>query len=150
MAGNELKKLEKEKGIVIRFVIGRSATPGGLLERAIEAEEAEHNDFLRLKHVEGYHELSTKTRLYFTTAISIWDAEFYVKVDDDVHLNLGRFLSLLTHEQVLLGIITTSNLLGRLMHAGMLATTLARHRSKPRIYIGCMKSGPVLYQKYVS
>ncbi|XP_004290269.1 PREDICTED: LOW QUALITY PROTEIN: probable beta-1,3-galactosyltransferase 8 [Fragaria vesca subsp. vesca] len=118
--GNELTKLEKEKGIVIRFVIGRSATPGGLLERAIEAEEAEHNDFLRLKHVEGYHELSTKTRLYFTTAISIWDAEFYVKVDDDVHLNLG-----------------------------MLATTLARHRSKPRIYIGCMKSGPVLYQKGV-
>ncbi|KAL6210191.1 hypothetical protein ACLB2K_021128 [Fragaria x ananassa] len=118
--GNELKKLEKEKGIVIRFVIGRSATPGGLLERAIKAEEAEHNDFLRLKHVEGYHELSTKTRLYFTTAISIWDAEFYVKVDDDVHLNLG-----------------------------MLATTLARHRSKPRIYIGCMKSGPVLYQKGV-
>ncbi|PRQ22368.1 putative galactosylxylosylprotein 3-beta-galactosyltransferase [Rosa chinensis] len=118
--GGELNKLEKEKGIVIRFVIGRSATPGGLLDRAIEAEEAEHNDFLRLNHVEGYHELSTKTRLYFTTAISIWDAEFYVKVDDDVHLNLG-----------------------------MLATTLARHRSKPRIYIGCMKSGPVLYQKGV-
>lgn len=69
-----------------------SATPGGLLDRAIEAEEAEHNDFLRLNHVEGYHELSTKTRLYFSTAISIWDAEFYVKVDDDVHLNLGTYV----------------------------------------------------------
>ncbi|KAL6963958.1 putative beta-1,3-galactosyltransferase 8 [Sarracenia purpurea var. burkii] len=116
--GDKLKKLEKEKGIVIRFVIGHSATPGGVLDRAIDAEEAENKDFLRLQHIEGYHELSTKTRLYFSTAASIWDAQFYVKVDDDVHLNLGA-----------------------------LASTLARYRSKPRIYIGCMKSGPVLSQK---
>ncbi|PSS00190.1 Beta-1,3-galactosyltransferase [Actinidia chinensis var. chinensis] len=87
--GDKLKKLEREKGIIIRFVIGHSATPGGVLDRAIDAEEAENKDFLRLKHVEGYHELSTKTRLFFSTVISIWDAEFYVKVDDDVHLNLG-------------------------------------------------------------
>ncbi|GFZ09698.1 Galactosyltransferase family protein [Actinidia rufa] len=86
--GDKLKKLEREKGIIIRFVIGHSATPGGVLDRAIDAEEAENKDFLRLKHVEGYHELSTKTRLFFSTVISIWDAEFYVKVDDDVHLNL--------------------------------------------------------------
>ncbi|VVA24708.1 PREDICTED: beta-1 [Prunus dulcis] len=118
--GGELKKLEEEKGIVIRFVIGQSAKPGGMLDRAIEAEEAEHKDFLRLNHVEGYHELSTKTRLYFSTAISIWDADFYVKVDDDVHVNLG-----------------------------MLVSALASHRSKPRIYIGCMKSGPVLFHKGV-
>lgn len=96
-------------------MIGHSATPGGVLDRAIDDEEAEYKDFLRLNHVEGYHELSTKTRIYFSTAVSIWDAEFYVKVDDDVHLNLG-----------------------------MLASTLARHKSKPRVYIGCMKSGPVL------
>ncbi|XP_057469620.1 probable beta-1,3-galactosyltransferase 8 [Actinidia eriantha] len=118
--GDKLKKLEREKGIIIRFVIGHSATPGGVLDRAIDAEEAENKDFLRLKHVEGYHELSTKTRLFFSTVISIWDAEFYVKVDDDVHLNLG-----------------------------MLVSTLARYRSKPRTYIGCMKSGPVLSQKGV-
>ncbi|XP_011013418.1 PREDICTED: probable beta-1,3-galactosyltransferase 8 [Populus euphratica] len=116
--GEKLKKLEKEKGIVIRFVIGHGSTPGGVLDRAVDLEDAEHKDFLRLKHVEGYHELSTKTRLYFSTAVSIWDAEFYLKVDDDVHLNLG-----------------------------MLMSTLAKYRSKPRIYIGCMKSGPVLSQK---
>ncbi|XVE60659.1 hypothetical protein DITRI_Ditri05aG0146100 [Diplodiscus trichospermus] len=116
--GEKLKKMEKEKGIVMRFVIGHSATAGGVLDKALDKEEAEHMDFLRLKHVEGYHKLSTKTRLYFSTAVSIWDAEFYVKVDDDVHLNLG-----------------------------MLASTLAQHRYKPRIYIGCMKSGPVLSQK---
>ncbi|KAH7834622.1 hypothetical protein Vadar_017969 [Vaccinium darrowii] len=116
----KLKRLEKEKGIVIRFVIGHSATPGGVLDRAIDEEAAENKDFLRLNHVEGYHQLSTKTRLYFSTAVSVWDAEFYVKVDDDVHLNLG-----------------------------MLVSTLARYRSKPMIYIGCMKSGPVLSQKGV-
>lgn len=88
--GNQLKELEKEKGIVIRFMIGHSTTPGGILDKAIDAEEAEHNDFLRLDHVEGYHELSSKTRLYFSTVTSMWDADFYVKVDDDVHLNLGK------------------------------------------------------------
>jgi len=71
-------------------VIGHSATPGGVLDRAIDAEEEEHRDFLRLEHVEGYHELSTKTRVYFATALSLWNADFYVKVDDDVHLNLGE------------------------------------------------------------
>jgi len=84
-----VKELEKEKGIVVRFVIGHSTTAGGVLDKEIDAEEAEHKDFLRLDHVEGYHELSTKTRLYFSTITSLWDADFYVKVDDDVHLNLG-------------------------------------------------------------
>lgn len=27
--------------------------------------------------------------MFFSTAVSIWDADFYVKVDDDVHVNLG-------------------------------------------------------------
>ncbi|XP_022973442.1 probable beta-1,3-galactosyltransferase 8 [Cucurbita maxima] len=116
--GDSLKKLEKEKGIVIRFVIGKSGRPGGALDRAIDEEEEVHGDFLRLRHVEDYHQLSTKTRLYFTTAASLWAAEFYVKVDDDVHVNLGALVS-----------------------------ALERHRSKPRIYMGCMKSGPVLFQK---
>ncbi|WCJ26661.1 Galactosyltransferase family protein [Euphorbia peplus] len=116
--GEELKKLETEKGIIIRFVIGHSASPGGVLDRAIDAEEEQHKDFLRLNHIEGYHELSSKTQIYFSTAVSRWDADFYIKVDDDVHINLG-----------------------------MIGSTLDRHRSKPRVYIGCMKSGPVLSQK---
>jgi hypothetical protein len=40
--------------------------------------------------VEGYHELSAKTKLYFSTVVTIWDADFYIKVDDDVHVNLGK------------------------------------------------------------
>ncbi|KAH7352870.1 hypothetical protein KP509_19G068100 [Ceratopteris richardii] len=118
--GEKLKQLEMEKGIVIRFVIGQGSTPNGILNRAIEAEESQHHDFLRLEHVEGYHELSAKTKIFFATALLIWDAEFYVKVDDDVHVNLAA-----------------------------LGSTLSKHRKKPRVYIGCMKSGPVLAQKDV-
>ncbi|XP_072150137.1 mitotic spindle checkpoint protein MAD1 [Setaria viridis] len=119
--GEKLRKLETEKGVVIRFVIGHSGAPGGgALDRALDAEEAETRDFLRLDHAEGYHELSSKTRIYFTTAVATWDADFYVKVDDDVHLNLG-----------------------------MLSSRLAKHRTRPRVYVGCMKSGPVLSQKGV-
>lgn len=145
--------MEKEKGIVIRFVIGHSATPGGALDKAIDAEEAKHGDFLRLDHVEGYHRLSSKTRIYFSTAFSIWDAEFYVKVDDDVHLNLGRFRdsSLPIPSHFRLALQYPPQLQQQCVHAivfaGVLAATLAQHRSKPRIYIGCMKSGPVLFQK---
>ncbi|KAK4603608.1 hypothetical protein RGQ29_012211 [Quercus rubra] len=116
--GEKRMKLEEEKGIVIRFVIGRSSTSGGILDKEIDAEEMLHGDFLRLDHVEAYLELSGKTKTYFSTAVALWDAEFYIKVDDDIHVNLA-----------------------------MLGTTLARHRMKPRVYIGCMKSGLVHARK---
>ncbi|XP_010539626.1 PREDICTED: beta-1,3-galactosyltransferase 7 [Tarenaya hassleriana] len=118
--GEKLEKLEREKGIVIKFMIGHSAKSNSILDRSIDSEDAKHKDFLRLEHIEGYHELSAKTKIFFSTAVAKWDAEFYVKVDDDVHVNLG-----------------------------MLVSTLAHHRSKPRVYIGCMKSGPVLSKKTV-
>ncbi|CAN4103488.1 unnamed protein product [Withania somnifera] len=118
--GEKRKKLEEEKGIIMRFVIGHGATLGGILDKAIEAEDQKHGDVLRLDHVEGYLELSAKTKTYFATAVKLWDAEYYVKVDDDVHVNIGT-----------------------------LAETLARHSKKSRVYIGCMKSGPVLAQKGV-
>ncbi|KAF3453453.1 hypothetical protein FNV43_RR03893 [Rhamnella rubrinervis] len=118
--GDRRKKLEEDKGIIIRFVIGHSATSGGILDKAIEAEDKRHRDFLRLEHVEGYLELSAKTKVYFATAVALWDADFYVKVDDDVHVNIAT-----------------------------LGATLGRHREKSRVYIGCMKSGPVLAQKGV-
>ena len=112
--GDRLRRLEKEKGVVVRFVIGHSATPGGAMDCAVDTEAAATADFLRLDHVEGYHELSAKTR----TAVATWDADFYVKVDDDVHVNLG-----------------------------MLTNRLNKYRARSRVYIGCMKSGPVLSQK---
>ncbi|KAF3338408.1 beta-1,3-galactosyltransferase 7-like protein [Carex littledalei] len=117
--GEKLERLEAE-GIVVRFMIGHSATSNSILDKAIDSEDELHHDFLRLDHVEGYHELSSKTKTFFATAVEMWDADFFVKVDDDIHVNLG-----------------------------MLATTLSRHKKKPRTYIGCMKSGPVLSNKNV-
>uniref|UniRef100_N1QXC9 Hexosyltransferase n=1 Tax=Aegilops tauschii TaxID=37682 RepID=N1QXC9_AEGTA len=114
------KKLEEEKGIIIRFVIGHSAISGGIVDRAIAAEDRKHGDFMRLDHVEGYLELSGKTKTYFATAVALWDANFYVKVDDDVHVNIAT-----------------------------LGQILSKHISRPRVYTGCMKSGPVLSDKEV-
>ncbi|KAJ0247670.1 beta-1,3-galactosyltransferase 5 [Hirschfeldia incana] len=116
--GEKLEKLEKEKGIVVKFMIGHSATPHSILDKEIDSEDAQYKDFFRLDHVEGYYNLSAKTKTFFSSAVAKWDAEFYVKIDDDVHVNLG-----------------------------MLASTLALHRHKSRVYIGCMKSGPVLTKK---
>ncbi|GFP98148.1 probable beta-1 3-galactosyltransferase 2 [Phtheirospermum japonicum] len=224
LQGDKRKKLEEEKGIIIRFVIGHSATSGGILDRAIEAEDKKHGDFLRLDHVEGYLELSAKTKTYFTTAVALWDADFYVKVDDDVHVNiamgkvrdLDRTISNLEMELAgaravqdsLLSGATSGGILDRPLkqkikkhgdflrlldclyimsrimlrllelsaktktyfttavalwdadfyvkvdddvhvNIATLGATLARHRSRPRVYIGCMKSGPVLAQKGV-
>ncbi|XP_064940511.1 probable beta-1,3-galactosyltransferase 2 isoform X3 [Musa acuminata AAA Group] len=129
--GEKRKKLEEEKGIVIRFVIGHgntrheSTTQDMLLILAVPLLVEFWIDQLKLRtksmnHVEGYLELSAKTKTYFATAFSLWDAEFYVKVDDDVHVNIAT-----------------------------LGNTLARHRLKPRVYIGCMKCGPVLARKGV-
>nr|ACG42389.1 beta-1,3-galactosyltransferase sqv-2 [Zea mays] len=117
--GEIRKKLEEERGIIV-FVIGHSAISGGIVDRAIQAEDKKHGDFMRLDHVEGYLELSGKTRTYFATAVALWDANFYVKVDDDVHVNIAT-----------------------------LGNILSKHISKPRVYIGCMKSGPVLSDKDV-
>ncbi|XP_078444357.1 putative beta-1,3-galactosyltransferase 5 [Wolffia australiana] len=116
--GDKLRILENEKGIVVRFMIGHSSTSSTVLDQAIDSEAAEFKDFLRLDHIEGYHKLTAKTQIFFSTAVAMWDAEFYVKVDDDVHLNIGT-----------------------------LAATLSQHRWKPRVYIGCMKSGPVISDK---
>ena len=44
-------------------------------------------------HVECYLELPAKTKTYFTTVVALWDADFYVKDDDDVHVNIGKIHS---------------------------------------------------------
>ncbi|KAM3240318.1 hypothetical protein ACQJBY_053789 [Aegilops geniculata] len=118
--GEKRKQLEEQKGVIIRFVIGHSAIAGGIIDRAIEAEDRKHGDFMKIDHVEGYLALSGKTKTYFATAVSLWDADFYVKVDDDVHVNIAT-----------------------------LGQILSKQAWKPRVYMGCMKSGPVLSEKGV-
>lgn len=113
-SGAALTKLEEEKGIVVRFVIGRSANRGDNLDREIDNEHSQTNDFIVLNHVEKPEERSNKIKLFFAHAVESWDAEFYVKVNDDVYVNIDA-----------------------------LGATLSAHLDKPRVYLGCMKSGEV-------
>ncbi|XP_044955310.1 probable beta-1,3-galactosyltransferase 3 [Hordeum vulgare subsp. vulgare] len=46
--GEKRKKLEEEKGVIIRFVICHSAISGGIVDRAIATEDRKHGDFMRL------------------------------------------------------------------------------------------------------
>ncbi|KAK3014959.1 hypothetical protein RJ639_008119 [Escallonia herrerae] len=119
LTGAALKKMEDQKGIIARFVIGRSPSRGDSLDRGIDIENKQTKDFVILEdHVEAPEEIPMKTKTFFAHAAEKWDAEFYAKVNDDVYLNIDA-----------------------------LANTLAVHLDKPRVYIGCMKSGEVFSEK---
>ncbi|KAJ7299214.1 hypothetical protein O6H91_16G022000 [Diphasiastrum complanatum] len=114
-AGTALQKLEVNKGIIIRFVVGRSANKGDSIDQLIGVENDEMKDFLILSdHIEDVEALSRKTKAFFSIAVEKWDADFYVKVDDNVFVNVDK-----------------------------LGEMLATHWDKPRVYVGCMKSGEV-------
>ncbi|KAF7828178.1 hydroxyproline O-galactosyltransferase HPGT1-like [Senna tora] len=113
--GASMKKLGDQNGIIVRFVIGRSANRGDSLDKEIETERRQSNDFIILDdQVEATEESSNKIKSFFIHAVDNWDAEFYVKVNDNVFVNLDA-----------LGAVLTS------------------HLDKTRVYIGCMKSGEV-------
>ncbi|KAL9232454.1 hypothetical protein vseg_007565 [Gypsophila vaccaria] len=80
----------------------------------LKKEVAQYDDFILLDIEEEYSKLPYKTLAYFKAAYALFDSEFYVKADDDIYLRPDR-LSLL----------------------------LAKERSNPQTYIGCMKKGPV-------
>lgn len=116
--GDALKKLE-ERGVVIRFVIGRSANRGDSLDRNIDEENRSTKDFFILEgHEEAQEELPKKAKFFFSTAVQNWNAEFYVKVDDNIDLDLEGLIGLLEHR-----------------------------RGQNSSYIGCMKSGDVVAEE---
>ncbi|KAK4489622.1 hypothetical protein RD792_005434 [Penstemon davidsonii] len=117
--GRALNSMESQKGIVVRFVIGRSANRGDSLDRSIDNENKQTNDiFILENHVEAPEELPNKTKLFFAHAAENWDADFFAKINDDVYVNVDA-----------------------------LVNTLAAHSGKPRVYIGCMKSGEVFSEQ---
>ncbi|ONM04733.1 Hydroxyproline O-galactosyltransferase HPGT1 [Zea mays] len=113
--GSMLKKLEEEKGIVVRFVVGRSANRGDTFDREIDDENRSTKDFLILDdHIESDEELPKKTKSFFANAAETFNAAFYAKVNDDIYINVDT-----------------------------LSAMLETHWDRPRVYIGCMKSGEV-------
>ncbi|KAF7139113.1 hypothetical protein RHSIM_Rhsim07G0160600 [Rhododendron simsii] len=116
--GDALIKLE-ERGVVMRFVIGRSANRGDSLDRIIDEENQLTKDFLILEgHEEAQEELPKKAKFFFSTAIQNWDADFYVKVDDNIDLDLEGVIEL-----------------------------LESRRGQDSAYLGCMKSGEVITEE---
>ncbi|XP_021276213.1 hydroxyproline O-galactosyltransferase HPGT3 [Herrania umbratica] len=116
--GDALKKME-ERGVVIRFVIGRSANRGDSLDRNIDEENRKTKDFFILDgHEEAQEELPKKAKFFFSAAVQNWDAEFYVKVDDNIDIELEGLIGL-----------------------------LEQRRGQDSAYIGCMKSGEVIVEE---
>ncbi|XP_010060689.2 probable beta-1,3-galactosyltransferase 14 [Eucalyptus grandis] len=108
----KLQRLEEDTGLVFRFVIGRTNDRTKMME--LKKEVAQYDDFLLLDVEEEYSKLPYKTLAFFKAAYALYDAEFYVKADDDIYLRPDRLSLLLTKE-----------------------------RSHSQTYIGCMKKGPV-------
>ncbi|KAL3503134.1 hypothetical protein ACH5RR_037583 [Cinchona calisaya] len=107
-----LQRLEEATGLVFRFVIGRTSDKSKMSH--FRSEVAEYDDFMLLDIEEEYSKLPHKTLAFFKAAYALYDAEFYVKADDDIYLRPDR-LSLL----------------------------LVKERSHSQTYLGCMKKGPV-------
>ncbi|RRT67863.1 hypothetical protein BHE74_00012524 [Ensete ventricosum] len=74
-----------------------------------------HHDFMFVDADEDNYKLPYKTVAFFKAAFNLFDADFYVKADDDIYLRPDR-----------------------------LATLLAKDRAHRLTYIGCMKKGPVI------
>ncbi|CAI9775051.1 unnamed protein product [Fraxinus pennsylvanica] len=118
--GSALKKMEDHKGIIVRFVIGRSSNRGDSLDRSIDSENKQTNDFFILEnHVEAPKELPNKTKIFFAHAAENWDADYYAKLNDDIYVNIDA-----------------------------LGNILAAHLNQPRVYIGCMKSGEIFSKSF--
>ncbi|CAA6660930.1 unnamed protein product [Spirodela intermedia] len=81
----------------------------------LQREEEKYHDFLFIDVEEQYLRLPYKTLAFFKAAFDLFEAEYYIKADDGIYLRPDR-----------------------------LATLLAKERSHPRTYIGCMKKGPVV------
>ncbi|RVW43215.1 Hydroxyproline O-galactosyltransferase HPGT1 [Vitis vinifera] len=115
-AGTDLKRLEAQKGIVIRFVIGRSANRGDSSDKDVDSENMRTNDFIILNnHVEAPEEHPKRQ-------------------------NCSLFMLQRTG---MLSSMQRSMTMFMLILVYTLGATLATHLDKPRVYIGCMKSGEV-------
>ncbi|XP_059657041.1 probable beta-1,3-galactosyltransferase 12 [Cornus florida] len=108
-----LLRLEQATGLAFRFVIGRSKDAKKMA--ALEKEVEKYKDFMLIDVEEEYLKLPYKTLAYFKAAFQLFDADYYIKADDDIYLRPDR-----------------------------LATLLAKERTHSLTYIGCLKKGPVI------
>ncbi|CAL4895317.1 unnamed protein product [Urochloa decumbens] len=104
--------LEHGTGLTFRFVSGRPKDKQKMEDLQKEADM--HHDFLFIDADEDTKP-PQKMLAFFKAAYHMFDAEFYVKADDDIYMRPDR-----------------------------LAALLAKERPQHRTYVGCMKKGPVV------
>ena len=86
------------------FLLGNTATPDQGLEQEIRAEEAGHGDMVREDFLDTYQNLTLKTLAGIKWAGQFCgQAEFVMKTDDDMYVNLDNMMEYLKREH------TTSN-----------------------------------------
>ncbi|KAL7215311.1 hypothetical protein ACSBR1_027475 [Camellia fascicularis] len=109
-----LYRLEQATGLAFRFVIGQLKDAKKMAE--LEKEVEQYKDFMLIDSTTYAVMLYPACRLaFFKAAFELFEADYYVKADDDIYLRPDR-----------------------------LATLLAKERSHSLTYIGCMKKGPVI------
>eukprot|EP01025_Chloroclados_australasicus_P015974 TRINITY_DN1779_c0_g3_i1.p1 TRINITY_DN1779_c0_g3~~TRINITY_DN1779_c0_g3_i1.p1 ORF type:complete len:500 (-),score=47.29 TRINITY_DN1779_c0_g3_i1:810-2114(-) len=109
---NVIDDLEREQNYVIRYVIGHINNQ--TLEDQIAYEHEKYGGFMRIDHMESYSGLPQKTLKFFSLVASQYDADYIIKIDDDVYLKFDR------------------------LEAGM-----KQWEKMGADYIGCMKHGQV-------
>ncbi|URE33583.1 Galactosyltransferase [Musa troglodytarum] len=88
--GDALRELEE------RVLSSDFANRGDSLDHNIDDENRRTKDFLILEsHEEAAEELPRKAKFFFSSAVESWDAEFYVKVDDNINLDLNGLIEIL-------------------------------------------------------
>ncbi|CAI5503467.1 unnamed protein product [Closterium sp. Naga37s-1] len=128
----EHARVEAALGLAFRFIVGHSASAEE--EQLLQAENSTHGDLLRIDVDEGYLNLNHKTLVYFTALFKLYEAEFYVKADDDIYLIPGSNVD--DEDKMLLAALEFYLLLpvSVLFPADRLSALIAKPRDSPRTF----------------
>ncbi|KAL2548506.1 putative beta-1 [Forsythia ovata] len=92
-----LLRLEQATGLAFRFVMGRSKDAKKMED--LEKEIENYKDFMIIDVEEEYSKLPFKTLAFFKAAFELFEADYYVKADDDIYLRPDRLATLLAKER---------------------------------------------------
>lgn len=116
MPSKKYQKRYRKAGIVTKFVIGHSKDQA--LEKDLQKEVDEYDDFLRIPTTESYANLAVKSRVFLEMVMLEYNPDYIVKVDDDVYVRLDR-----------------------------IPGAIRQWKEMDADYIGCMKHGEVLVNR---
>ena len=91
---------QAEHSAKLIFLLGTTSTPDSELEQRIAEETALHGDLVREDFLDTYQNLTLKTLAGVKWAGQFCgQAEFVMKTDDDMYVNVGEVMEYLLREQ---------------------------------------------------